>query len=245
MVLPIVQGLIARRLLINFRVDADIVAGLLPVPFRPKLLGGQAVAGICLIRLQRIRPRGLPAAFGFTSENAAHRIAVVWDTNGQTMEGVYIPRRDTSSRLNTLVGGRLFPGVHHHAHFTTTDDNAAITVQFQSDDGRVGVAVKGHSTTALAATSAFPSLAVASQFFERGAVGYSVTSQAAQLDGLELRSTGWNVEPFAVQHVESSFFGDQKRFPRDSIQYDCALLMRNIVHEWHSCGTLACVSRAG
>lgn len=241
MILPIMHGHIARRLLINFRVDPTRIAALLPAPFRPKLLDGQAVAGICLIRLQQIRPRGLPASFGVTSENAAHRIAVEWDAHGQTLEGVYIPRRDTSSRLNTLVGGRLFPGMHHHARFTTTDDTTGITVQFHSDDGHMHAAVMGHATTALAATSAFPSLAAASQFFERGAVGYSVTSHAAQLDGLELRSVGWNVAPFAVHHVESSFFGDQQRFPPGSIHYDCALIMRNIVHEWHACGTFACV----
>lgn len=239
MVFPTVHGVIARRLLINFRVDADAIAALLPAPFRPKLLQGAAVAGICLIRLQQMRPRGFPAVFGLTSENAAHRIAVEWDTNGQTQEGVYIPRRDTSSRLNTLVGGRLFPGFHHHAHFTTTDDASGIAIRFQSDDGQVRVAVSGRLAFDLPPTSAFPSLEAASQFFERGAVGYSATPHPLQLDGLELRSAGWRVEPFAVQQVESSFFADQMRFPRDAVQYDCALLMRNILHEWHPCGSLA------
>lgn len=49
------------------------------------------------------------------SENAAHRIAVEWDFEGKTFEDVYIPRRDTNSFFNTLVGGRLFPGIHHRA----------------------------------------------------------------------------------------------------------------------------------
>ena len=67
------------------------------------------VAGICLIRLRALRPRGLPAWIGLTSENAAHRIAVELEEDGQPCEGVYIPRRDTDRRVNTLVGGRLFP----------------------------------------------------------------------------------------------------------------------------------------
>ena len=79
---------------------------------------GRGVAGICLIRLRHIRPRFVPSRFGITSENAAHRIAVVWDGGG---EGVFIPRRDTSSRLNSLAGGRLFPGVHHRSTFAVVE----------------------------------------------------------------------------------------------------------------------------
>src|SRR5262249_2541098 len=117
MQIPIIRGLIERRILVNFRVDADVLARLLPRPFRPKLVNGAGVAGVCLIRLKNIRPKFLPSFVGISSENAAHRIAVEWEQGHETKEGVFIPRRDTSSRLNMLAGGRLFPGVHHHADF--------------------------------------------------------------------------------------------------------------------------------
>jgi hypothetical protein len=77
--LPVINGLIRRRLLVNFRVDEDLMRSFLPAPFRPKLHRGYAIAGICLIRLERIRPIGLPSFCGISSENAAHRIAVLWD----------------------------------------------------------------------------------------------------------------------------------------------------------------------
>src|SRR6201997_2099537 len=102
--IPTMRGVIDRRILVNYRVDAAVLAKLLPAPFRPKLVGGFGVAGICLIRLKHIRPRFLPAWLGLSSENAAHRIAVEWEQGGQTREGVFIPRRDTSSRLNALAG---------------------------------------------------------------------------------------------------------------------------------------------
>jgi hypothetical protein len=54
--IPVVRGVIARRLLVNFRVKAEIVERLLPPPFRPKLVCDWAMAGICLIRLERLRP---------------------------------------------------------------------------------------------------------------------------------------------------------------------------------------------
>jgi uncharacterized protein YqjF (DUF2071 family) len=47
MMIPVIQGVIDRRLLLNYRVDADVVATLLPAPFRPKIHTGYAIVGIC------------------------------------------------------------------------------------------------------------------------------------------------------------------------------------------------------
>jgi hypothetical protein len=105
MKVPALAAVIERRILVNYRVDPDLLGSYLPAPFRPALVGGHGVAGICLIRLGRIRPAGLPAA-GLRSENAAHRVAVCWDGPDGPVTGVYIPRRDTSSRLAALAGGR-------------------------------------------------------------------------------------------------------------------------------------------
>ena len=37
-----------------------------------------------------------------------------------------------------------------------------------------------------------------------------------------------------IEEAHSAFFGDSARFPPGSVAIDCALLMRNIEHEWHS-----------
>src|SRR4051812_32601421 len=100
------QGVVRRRILVNYRADPDAVQRVLPSPFHPKLVGGSAMVGICLIHLDQIRPSGFPVSVGLSSENAAHRIAATWGSgNGETEEGVYITRRDTGSRLNAFVGG--------------------------------------------------------------------------------------------------------------------------------------------
>src|SRR4051812_19787099 len=111
--IPVLRGVIDRRVLVNFRVDPRALARVLPKPFRPQLVRGYAIAGICLIRLREVRPRCVPRALGITSENAAHRIAVEWDEAGATRSGVFIPRRDSSSPWNVLAGATIFPGLHH------------------------------------------------------------------------------------------------------------------------------------
>ena len=230
--LPVVKGVIERRLLVNFRVDQRAIRRILPDPFEPKLVNGQAIAGICLIRLGRIRPRGLPSWTGVGSENAAHRIAVTWREGGNVREGVFIPRRDTSSRFNAAVGGRLFPGVHQHAKFDVREEDGFYHVGFTSDDGKAHVLVEGCVTDRLPKTSAFQSLGEASSFFKGGSIGYS-PGAGNRLDGLELRTFRWQVEPLEVTRVESSFFSNPDLFSPGTTQFDCALVMRDIEHEWH------------
>jgi hypothetical protein len=236
--IPVIRGIIDRRILVNYRIDPAVLAKLLPPPFRPKLVNGLGMAGVCLIRLKHIRPRLLPALVGISSENAAHRIAVQWDQDGGLREGVFIPRRDTSSRLNTLVGGKLFPGEHHHAHFEVRERDDHYRIVMNSDDGRAHLLVEGAVGEVLPPDSHFSSLQEASDFFARGSLGYSVTRTPGEFDGLELRSFTWQVLPLAVERVESSFFEDRSLFPAGSVKFDCALLMRGIEHEWHGRETL-------
>lgn len=234
MKLPIIQGLIRRRLLINFRVDPEVMQRQLPSRFTPKLQRGWALAGICLIRLEEIRPRHLPDFLGVTSENGAHRIAVCWEEAGQAREGVFIPRRDTSSLLNHFAGGRLFPGEHHHAEFDVQDDGEAIALSMRAKDDGVTVEVRGRTAPALPPSSVFASLEEASAFFASGSVGYSVTREQARLDGIKLATETWRIAPLQVDHVRSSYFADESRFPPGSVEFDCGLVMRDIPHEWQS-----------
>lgn len=234
MKLPTVHGVIARRLLVNFRVDPDVIQRQLPAPFRPKLHDGYAVAGICLIRLQDIRPKRFPRMLGLSSENAAHRIAVVWTDEQGSHEGVYIPRRDTGSLMNHLAGGRIFPGEHQRASFRVEDDGDRISLEMKSADACVHVDVAGHIAAALPPRSIFGTVDKASAFFEPGSVGYSATASGQRLDGVVLTTHSWSVAPLAMDHVFSSYFADEARFPASSIGFDCALIMRNIAHEWQA-----------
>ena len=254
--IPTIRGLIDRRVLVNFRVDADVLARVCPPPFRPQTVNGFGVAGICLIRLKHIRPKMLPSFLGISSENAAHRIAVEWDANGATQTGVYIPRRDTSSFLNAFAGGRIFPGVHNRARFDVRETESEYHIAMDSVDGSARVAVDGRTTDELPDNSIFATVEKCSQFFESGSLGYSPASSEgnqpascdgnqpassnSQFDGLELRTIDWRVQPLEVTNVQSSFFDDVDVFPAGSVTFDNALLMRGIDHEWHSRESLCC-----
>jgi hypothetical protein len=225
------RGIIDRRMLVNFVADPGIVQKILPAPFSPKLYMGRAIVGICLIRLKQIRPKGLPSIVGLSSENAAHRIAVEWEENNEIKEGVYIPRRDSSSWINTLAGGRLFPGKHFHASFDVKETNGHYHVALTSSDGTT-ISVDAERSNRLQPGSVFPDLACVSGFFENGSIGYSPNGNG--FDGMMLKTTNWKIEPLNVSSVHSSFFENEKIFPPGSIKFDNALLMTEIEHEWES-----------
>lgn len=232
--LPIIQGVIDRRILVSYRVDPLLLQTLVPSPFRPKLVHGMGIAGICFTRLKQVRPRHTPAFLGLTSENAAHRIAVEWEENGAPREGVYIPWQASSSHFNTFAGGRLFPGLLQHAHFQSQENEESFCIQVTSDNRQVQLAIEAQRTEKFPQTSIFGSLPDASAFFEQGSLGYSVTKQPGTLQGLGLVCPNWKVEPLQATTVVSSFFDDSQRFPCGSTNLDCVLLMRDIAHEWQA-----------
>jgi hypothetical protein len=231
--IPAIKGIIDRRILINFTVDPEIVSRIIPSPFKPKIYEGKSIVGICLIRLKKIRPKGLSSLIGLSSENGAHRIAVEWIEDGVTREGVFIPRRDTSSKINSFVGGKIFPGKHYHAVFTVNEGDGQYNVSFKSSDGTT-IEINANKTLDFNSNSIFKTIETASKFFEGGAVGYSPSGN--KFEGLELRAYNWKVEPLTVSKIQSSFFEDETVFPKGSIQFDDALLMTQIEHEWHSVG---------
>lgn len=231
---PAIRATIERRILVNYRVDPEALARILPKPFRPALVGDFGIAGICLIRLGGIRPAGLPAAMGVTSENAAHRVAVEWDTAEGPVTGVYIPRRDTSSRLGALVGGRLFPGWQHRARFRVEEGDGSYRVEVSSHDGDVQIAVGAHLTAAVMAGSVFESVEQASGFFRCAPVGYAATPDAGVFDGVALTAEGWAIQPLHLNEVQSSFFEDPARFPSRTATPDSAFLMAGLDTCWRA-----------
>ena len=205
------KGQLERRILVNYRVDPDVLRSVLPAPFKPAVIDGYGIAGICLIRLR---------TYGVTHENAAHRIAVE--------SGVYVPRRDTSSRLVALLGGRVFPGWQHRARFTV-DESAPgqYRVEVRSREGDVAITVAAHAADRVMPGSVFATVEEASAFFREAPVGYSATPEAGVYDGVALTADRWAIAPLQLDEVRSSFFD---RLP--TAEPDSAFLMADLRTTW-------------
>ncbi len=234
MLLDTIHGIIDRRILLNYHIEPDALQQVLPPGFRPKLFRGKGIGGVCMIRFRELRPRKIPAWLGLRSENAAHRIAVEWEQDDGTREGVFIPRRDTNSTLNKVLGGRVFPGIFDKGSFVSDEAGDEIALTIRRKDGSKEAHFKGRVGHALPDTSLFDTVEQAASFFSLGATGYSATREEGHYHGMELRSLDWSIDPMEIEDAHTSFFSDRIRFPEGSVELDCALVMRGIEHEWHS-----------
>lgn len=222
------RGTIAHRLLLNHTADPDVIAPLLPPGLRPHLVDGAAVVGVCVLRLHQLRPTGLPAWVGVTTDAAAHRIAVEWKEPEGNEVGVWIVRRDSAQRLPVLTGGRLFPGAHGRAELRVDDDGTRLSIDLTTADGQRVDA----STAPLTrwTSQVFASPDEASAFFAAGRIGWSADHRG-RVEGLELCTEGWRAEPVDAEARVSLF---DELLPAGSWRFDHALLLRDLPVRWRA-----------
>lgn len=217
-----VHAQLRRRLLISYRVDPVVAASLLPDGFRPQLVDGSAVAGVCILGLESIRPRWIRRRVGLRSENATHRIAVEWDGPDGVESGVFVFERHSSAWHPVLFGGRLFPGVHHRARFRIEEshDRYALTMTADARSIEADVEVGGEWTSTL-----FPSVDDASSFYRSGRVGWSLGRDGRRVEPVAFRAEDWKVEPARLHRLRSSFFD---ALPEGAAVFDSVLVMRDL-----------------
>jgi hypothetical protein len=228
---------IERRLLVNYRIDPELVVRQLPKPFRPHLVSGLAVGGVCFIRLGELRPNYFPSTVGITTENVAHRFAVEWDDDAGTQVGVFIPRRDTNSRVTALAGDRIFPGSHRLARFQVEERGSEFHIEVRSHDTSLDLSVSAHESADIEG-ELFGSLGQAIEFFRRGSLGYSPSGSSDCLTGVRLQSESWDARPVTIDDMRSSLFDNTAIFPKGSCALDFGLVMRNFRARWISEGAL-------
>ena len=231
-----VHAFMDRRLLVNFRMPLDAALEKLPDGFEPQPVKGYAMIGICLIRLTHLRPFGTPPLVQLASENAAHRIACLYpDENGNRKPGVYILERHTDSIANHLAGGRLFPGHHHKATFTTYESPTIWKVGFWGTDGtKVQVIVR--QATQVADGSVFEDMDAATCFFQQGTDGWSMRKQGEELEGARIKCHNWNFKPLQIELARSSMLDAIQNETGCVLELDSAFLMEGVNHDCYNLG---------
>ena len=94
------------------------------------------------------------------------------------------------------------------------------------------VELRARDGDSLPSASVFPSLDAASGFFRSGSLGYSATRRGSRLDAVYLDAMDWRVSALDVELARSTYFEDRSLFPLGSVEFDSALIMRNVEHEW-------------
>ena len=231
--IPVIRGIIDRRILVNYRVDPEVLASILARALPPQAHQRGRDGGHLPDPTEAdTAPFPAPAPRAILREcRPSDRRRV--EHGNERHEGVFVPRRDTSSRLNTAVGGKLFPGAHHHARFSVQEEDGRYRIGLDGDDDRTHLLSRGMSHRGCRRPRS-------SDHSRRRPNSSSMVLWVTRRRPKRGSSTVWNcgasaggLNRWTSTRVESSFFEDQVRFPAGSVEFDCALLMRGIEHEWH------------
>ncbi len=215
-------------MLVNYRADRETLDSLVPEPFRAvEVDEGEGIGGVCLMRINDARLGSLPTAFGVSSENATHRIAVEWEDDGTKRRGVFVPCRHTSSRLAAAASGRLVPGEQERAEFRVRERFDEYEVRVESDTEYFRV--KARESDEMPESSVFDSFDEAEEFFRNETVGYAACGTG--IEGVELcfDDSEWEMRPLEIVEARSSFFEKL-----DGSSYDSAFVVSDLDQQMRS-----------
>lgn len=100
----------------------------------------------------------------------AHRFAVEWEDDRGPHAGVYVPRRDSGSRVISRSGGRIFLGRHGLARFHVDDTGTDLHIEVASRDGAVRLLVTARTAQHMTG-ELFSSVDEAVDFFRTAPIG--------------------------------------------------------------------------
>ncbi|MEM7367373.1 MAG: hypothetical protein AAF587_02160 [Bacteroidota bacterium] len=230
----IVEGLIEWKILINYKVELGVLQRFLPQPFFPRSIRGFGLVGIAVTKQKGLRSVGVPLSVGFSSMIVEHQIAASWENAGKLCHGLYIPRRDTSSLLQMMVGDRLSGGMHHLSRIRARIRYDRYTLGMRSIDQQgVKVQLMAKLTDRFPMGSVMKELETAVDFFESGKIAYSPLYKKSVFEGIAWQAKDYSIQPLRVERLNGNYWEELAGFPAKSVFFDHALLIQGAPHQWN------------
>lgn len=229
-----VKGLIDWKILINYKVELSVLQQYLPKPFFPRSIRGFGLVGIAVTKQKGVRSIGRPAPLGLNAMLVEHQAAVTWEDGGRLRHGLYIPRRDTSSLLQLMMGDRLSGGLHHLARIRARirQDRYVVSMRGMNQEG-VRAKLMAKLTDRFPMGSVMKELETAVSFFESGKVAYSPLYKHSIFEGVEWNAQDFSIQPLRVERLEGNYWEEIAGFPKKSIFFDHAILIQGAPYQWN------------
>jgi hypothetical protein len=223
---PVLEGVVERRLVVHFRVDVDAARGLLPAGLAPIERAGRAVAGVTLVRLGRVRPRGLKPLGGLGVETMVHWLAARGEDG---RKGLFRLRHDTESRLLAAFGG---PAAAHRARFEVVEDEKRLKVAVRTGGGAADFLAEVDWAAPFQATASFASLAEAQRFFADLDGGFAAGRGQGWLGVLRLEPPSRQLAAVRLERARARLLEEGASLAAGAVTVDGALGARAEPFEW-------------
>jgi hypothetical protein len=198
---------------------------------------GEAIFGLCWIRLESVRLSGWPRWSGLSMDNLAHRIAVEWTEAGQVRTGVYIFRRETSLGLAAWSSGRVVPGAMRLAMFNSEESPDTWNLELRTPRSEADVDLAARISDGVSSDSVFGSMEGLQSFLEAGAIGWSENRRGDRIEAVHMAMDRFRVRPLEVGRLHCRWFDRQLANRRWHV--DSAVLMEPTGVRWSEVGSFA------
>lgn len=124
---------------LNYAVDPERLAALLPKPLEPEVHEGSAWVQLLVSRLRDMRPQGMPALFGVNFHQVSYRAAVAYRGHHGTRRGGYFLRSETDHAVMRAVGNALVEFKFHDfegAHISLSRKGDALALSIDPSDAK-------------------------------------------------------------------------------------------------------------
>ena len=237
--LTAVQTCWIDALSINYRVQPDALAALLPAPLEPEIHKGRGWVQVLVSSLRDLRPPGLPALFGTCFYQVSYRAAVRYrDAGGTSRRGGYFVRSETNHPVMRAVGNALAEFKFHDfgaADVVMLRDGDRLTVGVDPEpafpDGRLVTVVDTRHRTAPPPGSSWSSLAELHDPLVECYDALGVDAEQGHLYILTIDRDPWNARFVEPQSVYSEYF-DTGPLGQGAAEMDSVLHLEECRYRW-------------
>jgi hypothetical protein len=203
-------GRLDRCVLLSLRTPADSVEHLLPEGLELVRRGPYAFWNVVLCHVHKMRPAGVPEAFGMSYHHVAYRLLVQAMTDRvDTRRGLFFVRSDADAAMLGMAGNRLSDFRFHRADVRWTQQDRSEHIRVDSADGRADAALsfrRSDQPLPHPADSCFPTTAAARAALKYEPLGLSVRRGQLRLAEVFRDEAQWREDPIEVTTLDLRFF---------------------------------------
>lgn len=238
-----VTAVLEERLLFNFRVDSQWLAGQMPVPWlEPLVVGQSSVLSFCILHLKDVTIAPLPGSvIGYKTISCAYRCGVRDTSNGTATPAVWIVDRLTDlpliAKLSPWLLADTLPTIR--PRITHADEQISVEIDFP-DCERLFKAEMRKSTNGFK-SQIFGSMEEFGAFIHNGVTSYAASIYGDQLTKIDLIKEDPVYTPMDAE-IDFSWLGGV--WKDAGLQFDSAVRAHGGKYRWNYRGLVATAPHA-
>ena len=226
-----VQTVFRRCLLVNFAVDPDELASVLPAHVEPDVVDGEAYLSVVVGEMENMRPAGVPRLLGFTYDQVVYRAVVRCGDE----RGVHFLRSDADSRTMTALGNLMSFFRFHRSDivFRAHDgvlDLDVVTTSPVGADIHATYSI-GSPAAVLPPSSAFASLELAKTWLVELYAAFHHAPGNDWIDVVRIKRGDWDLRVVTDERAIYDFMHAGHTFTKARL--DSVFLVGDVPYHWY------------